>query len=113
MNPHYLWLTEGLELLTFFVLGPALGLLIAYKVWREKKRPANPKRYGMWCIVSGVAALILFALAKRIDADVRTPQYFLQLACLLLSLLSFGACQGFLFSVLLDMWRWHRKTRSN
>lgn len=113
MNPHYLWLTEGLELLTFFVFGPALAFVIAYKAWREKKLAANPKRYGMWCIVAAVVAVILFALAKWIDADVRTPQYFLQLSCLLLSLLSFGVCQGLLFSVLLDMWRWHQKTRSN
>ena len=111
MNPHYLWLTEGLELSTFFVFGPALAIIIAYRVWREKEHTPNPKRYGMWCIVSGGAALILFAFAKWIDADVRTPQYFLQLASVLLSVLSFGVCQGFFLSVLLDLWRWHNTTR--
>jgi len=113
MNPHYLWLTEGLELLTFFVIGPAFAIVIAYRAWREKEHTSNPKRYGMQCVVSGGAALLLFALAKWIDADVRTPQYFLQLTCVLLSLLSFGVCMGCFFSVLLNLRRWHNTTRLN
>ena len=33
MNPHYHWLTEGLELITFFFIAPALAIVIAYKAW--------------------------------------------------------------------------------
>jgi hypothetical protein len=115
MNPHYLWLTEGLELLTFFVVAPALAIVVAYRAWRATAtdHTPNPKRYGTQCVVSGGAALLLFALARWIDADVRTPQYFLQLTCVLLSLLSFGVCMGCFFSVLLDLWRWHNTTRLN
>lgn len=113
MIPHYLWLTEGLELLTFFVIQPALAIVIAYRVWREKENEPNPKRYGMWCVASGGAGLLLLGLAKWIDADVRTPLYFLQLACALLSFLSLGVCSGCLLAVLLAAWRWHKTTRLN
>ena len=111
MNPHYLWLTEGLELLTFFVFGPALGLIIAYMVWRERRHNPAPQRYGTRCIALGLVALLLFGFAKWLNADVRTPQYFVQLASFMLSILSFSACTGYFFSVLLDLWEWHKTTR--
>jgi hypothetical protein len=109
MNPHYHWLTEGLELMTFFFVAPALSIVIAYKAWRER---ANPKQYGMHCVVSGGTALVLFGLAKWLDADIRTPRYFLYLGCVLLSFLSFGVCIGYFFSVLLRIWHWNNSTRA-
>lgn len=108
MNPHYLRLTEGLELLTFLIFGPVLSIVVAYKTWRERE---HRKRYGMRCLAFAVACLLLFALAKSMHADVRTSQYFLQLTCVLLSFLSFGMAQGYFFSVLLNWWRWHNTTR--
>jgi hypothetical protein len=111
MNPHYLWLTGALELLTFFVIAPALSIVVAYRAWREKEHNLDPERYVMRCVVSGGAALLLFGFAKWIDADVRTPEYFLQLTCLLLSFLSLGVCAGCGFSILLRSWRWHKTTR--
>jgi len=109
MNPHNHWITEGLELITFFFIAPALAIVIAYRAWRER---ANPKKYGTRCVASGGAALVLLAVVKWLDADIRTPQYFLQLAFALLSFLLFGACVGYFFSVLLDMWRWRNSTRA-
>jgi hypothetical protein len=111
MSPHYLRLTEALELLAFFVIAPALGIVIAERAWRERARSLNPKRDGMRCVASSGAALSLFGLARWIDADVRTPQYFLQLTCVLLSLLSLGVSMVCFFSVLLSSWRWHKGTR--
>jgi len=111
MNPRYLWLTEGLELLTFFLFGPVLAIAVAYRTWREKGHVLSPGRYGMRCAGFAAAFVLLFALARWIDADVRTPQYFLQLACVLLSFLSFGFAQGYFFCVLLALWRWHNATR--
>jgi hypothetical protein len=107
MIPHYHWLTEGSELITLFFIGPALAIAIAYKAWRER---AIAKQHGMRCVASGGAALVLFGVAKWLDADIRTPQYFLQLACALLSFLLFGSCVGYFFSVLLRMWHWHNST---
>lgn len=111
MKPHYFWLAEGLELLTCFVIAPGLAVVIAYREWRDRKNTVGPKQYGMRCIWTGGAALLLFGLAKWIDADVRTPQYFLQLTCVLLSFLLFGMCQGYCFSLVLNVWRWHNTTR--
>jgi hypothetical protein len=111
MNPEYLWLTGAMQLLTFFVIGPALAIAIAYGAWRGKPQNFNPERYGMFCVTSGVSAFLLFGFAKWINADVRTDQYFLQLACVLVSGLLFGVFMGCGFSVPLRLWRWHKTTR--
>lgn len=109
MNPrHYLWLTEGLELLSFFVCWP-IGIVIAYRAWREK--PESLSRYKIPCLASGVTAVLLILFAKWLNADVRTLTYFLQVACFVLGFLLFGVCMGCGFAVFLSMWYWHKKTR--
>ncbi len=111
MNPKYLSLTGAMQLLTFFFVGPALAIAIAYGASRGKPRNLNPERYGMLCITFGVAAFLLFGFAKWINADVRTAKYFLGLTCVLLSGLFFGVFVGCGFSVLLRLWRWNKTTR--
>jgi hypothetical protein len=111
MNPDYLWLTGALQLLTFFVVGPALAIATAYAAWRGKPQNSNPRRYGTVCVASGVTAFLLFGFAKWMNADVRTTQYFVQLSCVLLSGLLFGVCIGSFIPVLLHVWRWHKTTR--
>ncbi len=110
MNPDYLWLTDALQLLTIFVVGPVIAIAIVYAAWR-RPQDFNPQRYGRLCVASGVSACLLWVLAKWINADVRTPQYFLQLTCVLLGGLLFGLAMGFVFPVLLHIWRWHIATR--
>jgi type III secretory pathway component EscT len=63
------------------------------------------------CVVSGVIAFLLFVFAKWLNADVRTPQYFLQLGAILLSSLLFGVFMGCGFSALLRVLRWHKATQ--
>ena len=111
MNPDYLWLTGAIELLTFFFVGPVLAIAIAYAAWRGKPNNFNPERYGMVCVASFVAASLLFGFVKWMNADVRTPQYFLQFTCFLTSGLLFGVFMGSGSSVLLRLWRWHKATR--
>jgi hypothetical protein len=111
MNPDYLWLTGALQLLTLFVVGPVISIAIAYAAWRRKPQNFNPQRYGLLCVASGVGASLLLVLAKWINADVRTSQYFLQLACVLLGGLLLGVGMGCIFPVLLHVWRWHKTTR--
>ncbi len=111
MNPRYLWLTDAIQLLTFFVVGPVLAIAIAYTVWREKTQEFNSGRYVMLCAVFGVMGILLFVFAKWLNADVRTPQYFLQLAAMLLSGLSFGVFMGCGFAALLGVLSWHKATR--
>ena len=111
MNPKYLWLTDAMQLLTFFGIGPALAIAITYKAWRGKPENLNLGRYVTLCVTSGVAASLLIWVAKWMDADVRTAMYFLQLACVFLSGLLFGVCMGCGWSLLLRMWYWHKTTR--
>jgi drug/metabolite transporter (DMT)-like permease len=94
MNPHYHWLTEGLELFTFFFIAPALATVIAHKAWQER---ANPKQYGMRCVASGGVALLLCGVAKWLDADIRSPRYFFAIG-LCSSQLSFVWCVSGTFS---------------
>ena len=111
MNPDYLWLTGAQQLLTLFVVAPVIAIAIAYAAWRGKPNNFNPERYGIVCVASGVTASLLLVLAKWINADVRTPQYFLQLTCVLLGSLLLGVGMGSFFPVLLHMCRWHKTTR--
>jgi len=111
MNPDYLWLTGAMQLLSLFVVGPVLAIVIAYAAWRGKPQNFTRERYRTIWVVSGATALLLLGFAKWMNADVRTPQYFLQLTCVLLAGLLFGVSGGCGFSVLLAMWRWHKATR--
>jgi hypothetical protein len=94
MNPDYLWVTGAMQLLTFFVAAPILAIAIGYAVWQGKPQTFDRERYGMASVASGIATALLFAYAKHINADVRTAQYFLQLACALLSGLLFWHIHG-------------------
>jgi hypothetical protein len=111
MNPKYLWLADALQLLVFLVVGPVLAIAIAYAAWRGKPQRFTGERFGMVCVASGVAAVLMLVCAKWINADVRQPQYFLQLACMLLSGLLFGVYMGCGGVLLLRMWHWHKATR--
>jgi hypothetical protein len=111
MNPKYLWLTGTMQLMTLFVVRPVIAIVIAYAAWRGKPESFNPQRYGIVWVASGLTASLLLALGKWINADVRTPQYFLQLACVLLGGLLLGVGMGSFFPVLLHMWHWHKTTR--
>jgi uncharacterized membrane protein YoaK (UPF0700 family) len=108
MNPDYLWVADAIQLLTLFVVGPAIAIAIVYRAWRSKSPAANQHR--IVCVASGVVAVLMFAFAKWMDADIRTARYFLQLACIVLAGLLFGVCMGSGGVVLLGLWRWH-KTR--
>src|ERR1035441_2506872 len=111
MNPRYLWLADALQLLVFFVVGPALAIAIAYAAWRRKSQRFNSERFGMVCATSGVAGALMLVCAQRINADVREAEYFLQLACMLLSGLLFGVFMGCGGALLLRIWLWHKATR--
>ena len=114
MNPEYLWLVDAIQFLTVFVVGPVLGVVIAYAAWAGKPRKLNPERYGdirVLFVASTVTAVLLFVFAKWLNADVRTPQFFLQVACFVFGGLLFGVGMGCCFAVLLQLLRWHKTTR--
>ena len=68
--------------------------------WRGKPQNFNTERYAMVCVASGLTAVLLFTGAKWMNADVRTAEYFLQLACVLLSFLLLGVSAGCISPVL-------------
>jgi hypothetical protein len=111
MNPDHLWLTDAMQFLSFFAIGPAIAIAITWRTWRGKPQNLNLRRFGVLCLMSGVTGSLLFGLAKWINADVRTAQYFLQLARVLLSALLFGVFMGCGWSLLLRLWQWHQATR--
>jgi hypothetical protein len=110
MNPHYLWLTEGLELITFFVGVPMIALGIAYAAWRSTPQSLISRRSRAIGIVSGVTAFLLFGLARWIHPDPRDLDYFLYLICVLAGLVLIGIFMGCGFCEMLRLWQWHRRT---
>jgi hypothetical protein len=110
MSPHYLWLTESLELLALLVGAPVLGLVLAYRGWKNRST-LNAAVVRRRCIAYAGIAVLLFALAKWLNADVRSPLFLLQVASFVLSILLFGLCTGYGFSLLLCVWRWHDTSR--
>lgn len=61
--------------------------------------------------MSGSTAVLLLGFAKWLNADVRTAEYFLQLACFLLGYSLFGVCIGCGFALLMRVWYWNEETR--
>jgi hypothetical protein len=52
--------------LTFFVISPAVGILVAYRNWQGRRDAPDPKRYGARCVAFGVIGLSLFALISAL-----------------------------------------------
>ena len=111
MKLHDLRLTEELELFTFFVVGPAVGIVVAYRIWRERKQTRSLKQYRKRFVAFAASGILLFSLSKWIDADVRSAQNILRILCLLLSFMTLGIAQGYFFGILLELWRFHKATR--
>jgi hypothetical protein len=111
MNPDYLWFADATQLLTLFVISPLLAIVIALKAFRATPHELKPKKYGIVCVASGLISVVLVGLAKWMNADIRTPQYLLQLAGIVLGGLLLGVSMGCGFRVLLSFWRWHKATR--
>ncbi len=110
MNPrYYLWLTDALQLLAMFVVGPIVGIVIAYKAWRGQSE--NLSRYRNPCLASTLSAAVLLVFAAWLNADVKTFQYFVQVACIVLGGLSLWVASGCGVAILLRTWYWHKETR--
>lgn len=110
MNPRYLWLTEGLELITFFIGIPIIAFAIAYAAWRGKSQNFIFRRSRTIGLASVAVGFLLFLFAKWLGADPRSVEYFAYLACVLTSLLLFGVFMGCGFCEMLRLWQWHRRT---
>jgi uncharacterized membrane protein YczE len=99
MNPQYLPIVDGLLLFGLFVGVPSISAAIGYAAWKGKPNGFDRERYGLSAITAGVPGVALMVYAQRMRADVRTPQYFLQLACFALGVVLLGIACGCLVGV--------------
>jgi hypothetical protein len=89
-----LWIEAGLLLFTFFVVVPSIAAAIAYAAWKGIPKNFNREMYGMAFFATVSASGFLMVYAQRMQADVRTWQYLLQIACFGLGALLFGVAGG-------------------
>jgi len=94
MNPRYLSIVDGLLLFALFVGAPSISAAIGYAAWKGKPKTFDRERYGLAAITSGAAGTFLIVYTQRMQADVRTPQYLLQLTFFALAALLLGIAGG-------------------
>jgi len=100
MDPRYLQIVDGLLFLAFFVGAPLISVVVGYTAWNGKPKSFDRERYGLSAVSIGVPGVALMAYASRMQADVRTPQYFWQLACFVLAVPLLGVAGGCLLGML-------------
>jgi len=100
MDPRYLKIVDALVLLALFAGAPAISAVVGYAAWKGRPSGFDRERYALSFVASGAAAMFLMMYAQRM-ADVRTAQYYLQLACFLLGVFLFGIAGGCVFGVFL------------
>jgi hypothetical protein len=89
-----LWIIDGLLLLILFVGVPAIAVAIGYAAWKGKPRSFDRQTFLLVSIPVGAFGIFLMVYAQKMQADVRTWQYILQLACFGLGSLLFGVAGG-------------------
>jgi hypothetical protein len=89
-----LWIEPAFFLFTFLVVIPLVAAVIGYAAWKGKPKSFGRDMYWTISAVASAAALGLGVYAQRMQADVRTWQYLLQLGCFGLGALLAGVALG-------------------
>jgi hypothetical protein len=89
-----LWIVDGFLLLTLFAGAPAIAAAIGYAAWKGKPKGLDRGTFVMAFVATIAASGFLMVYAQRMQADIRTWQYLLQLACFELGALLFGVAGG-------------------
>jgi uncharacterized membrane protein SpoIIM required for sporulation len=100
MNPKsVMWSTEAWLLLTFFLVVPSVAAAIGYAAWKGKPKNFSREMYCTAFAATIAGSLLLMMYSQRINADVRTWQYALQIVCFGLGALLFGIAGGCLVGI--------------
>ncbi len=94
MDPRYLPIVDGLLLFALFVGAPSISAAIGYVAWKGKPNGFDRERFGLSAITAGAPGIALVVYAQRMQANVRTAQYLLQLACFVLGVVLLEVAGG-------------------
>ena len=94
-----LWVEAAFFIFTFFVIVPSIAAAIGYAAWKGKPKNFDCEMYWTAFAAATGVSLFLIVFAQRMNADVRTWQYLLQLACFSLGTLLFGVAGGCMIGI--------------
>jgi hypothetical protein len=95
MHSHIgLWVEAGLLIFTFFVVVPSIAAAIGYAAWKGKPKTFDREMYWTAFAAATIVSLFLMVVSRRMQADVRTWQYLVQVVFFGLGALLFGVAGG-------------------
>jgi hypothetical protein len=95
MDPTFaMRLGEAIYLFMFFLIVPLVIAGIAYAAWRGKPRSWGRSMFFTAFASAGAVSAFLMTYAIKMQADVRTWQYAIQVALFVLGLLLFDIAGG-------------------
>jgi hypothetical protein len=92
-------MVDGLLLFVLFVISPAIAVAIGYAAWKGRPKTFDRDNYVLGFIACLFVSMSLLVYAQRMQADVRTWQYLLQLTCAFIGFLLFGIAGGCAISI--------------
>jgi len=88
-----------LFLLAFFVVVPFIAAVIGYAAWKGKPRNFGRDMYWTAFVAAVAAAGFLFVYSQRMNADVRTSRYLVEVALFSLGVVLSGVAGGCLIGI--------------
>jgi ABC-type Mn2+/Zn2+ transport system permease subunit len=89
-----------LLLLAFLVVVPSIAAAIAYAAWKGKPKNFGRDMYWTAFVAAAGAACLLLVCSQRMNADVRTWQYLIEIGLFSLGVVLFGVAAGCMIGIL-------------
>lgn len=90
----------ALLLFAFLVVVPSIAAGIGYAAWKGKPKNFGRDMYWTAFVAAAAAACFLFVYSQRMNADVRTWQYILEMTLFGLGVVLFGVAAGCMIGIL-------------